>query len=275
MLRSIFWHGIAVILVAALAACDSSSDSDSGGDDDSDNGPVGPITQNADISPSKDNTLYEHTMNPAEWSNGAGQYMFSGQIGAMAVAPLGPLRRALIAFDIAGVVPANATITGATLRLNVSRARNVGANVALHRLLVNWGEGGSDAPGNEAGGANGANPDGSTLPDAEPNEATWTHRLHDGGAAGEWDNLAGGAPGADYETDASATQSVTSAGSYTWSSATLVSDVQFMLDNPAANFGWMIIGEEATAFSVKRYDTREHPTVANRPLLTIEYTTPP
>jgi hypothetical protein len=61
---------------------------------------------------------------------------------------------------------------------------------------------------------------------------------------------------------------------YTWSSSTLVDDVQSMLDNPSSNYGWMVIGEEGTSQSVKRFDTRENPIAANRPILIIDYTTP-
>jgi hypothetical protein len=224
--------------------------------------------------PSRDNTLYQHTMNPAEWSNGSGQHMFAGQIGTNAVAPMGVLRRSLLAFDVASAVPANATITSAVLRLNVSRVQNVAGNVSLHRMLEDWGEGGSDAPGVNTGSAEGGGPDGATLPDAEANEATWTHRMHGGGAATQWANAAGGQAGADYAAADSDTQSVNATGMYTWSSSTLVDDVQSMLDNPSSNYGWMVIGEEGTSRSVKRFDTRENPIAANRPILIIDYTTP-
>jgi hypothetical protein len=223
--------------------------------------------------PSRDNTLYEHTMNPAEWSNGAGQHMFAGQIGSNAVAPMGVLRRSMLAFDVASVVPAKATITSAVLRLNVSRVRAGAANVSLHRMMVDWGEGGSDAPGVNTSNAEGGGPDGAMLPDAEANEATWTHRMHGGGAATQWANTAGGQAGTDYETTASDTQSVNSTGMYTWS-GTLVDDVRLMFDDPNSNYGWMVIGEEGTSQSVKRFDTRENPIAANRPILIIDYTTP-
>jgi len=248
--------------------------SSGGYDGESDSVQVSNADDGKEMWPSKDNTLYQHTMNPAAWSNGAGQHMFAGEIGGNAVAPLGVLRRSLIAFDIAGAVPADATITSATLRLTVSGARSVAANVSLHRMLMDWGEGGSDAPGNEAGGNGGAGPDGSTLSAAEANEATWSHRLHGGGAAGEWANTAGGDPGADFVAGASNTQSVNAVGIYTWNSPALISDVQFMLKNAADNFGWMILGDEGITQSVKRFDTRENPITGNRPILVIDYTVP-
>ena len=35
-------------------------------------------------------------------------------------------------------------------------------------------------------------------------------------------------------------------GQYTWSSAQMVADVQGWLDNPASNFGWLMLGDEST-----------------------------
>lgn len=51
----------------------------------------------------------------------------------------------------------------------------------------------------------------------------------------------------------------------------MVSDVQDWLDNPANNFGWLIKGQESVGQTAKRFDSRENPTAANRPLLTIYY----
>ena len=65
------------------------------------------------LSPSQDNTLYESMTGAL--SNGAGAYIFAGNTN------LGLARRALLAFDIAAVVPAGATITRAKLTLDMSR----------------------------------------------------------------------------------------------------------------------------------------------------------
>ena len=55
-----------------------------------------------------------------------------------------------------------------------------------------------------------------------------------------------------------------------WSSALMASDVQNWLDNPATNFGWIVVGNEAVP-RAKRFDTRENPIVGRRPQLTIEF----
>ena len=61
------------------------------------------------LTPSRDNTLYESPT--GELSNGAGEYLFAGSTLN------GNRRRALLAFDVAGQLPAEATIESATLTL--------------------------------------------------------------------------------------------------------------------------------------------------------------
>ena len=54
----------------------------------------------------------------------------------------------------------------------------------------------------------------------------------------------------------------------------MVADVQARLETPATDFGWMIRGDESASKTAKRFDSRQHSTVANRPLLTIEFDLP-
>ena len=49
----------------------------------------------------------------------------------------------------------------------------------------------------------------------------------------------------------------------------MVADVQSWLDNPASNFGWLVLGDETDhRTTAKRFDTRES---ASPPMLTIQY----
>lgn len=81
----------------------------------------------------KDATLYEDAAGAL--SNGAGQHMFAGTKGA------GHLVRVLVAFDVAGKVPAGSTLTGVKLRLNMSGASSYSAQtMGLHRVLADWGK---------------------------------------------------------------------------------------------------------------------------------------
>ena len=195
------------------------------------------------INPSKDNTLYEYDPAEGDQSNGAGFHFFAGENG------MGELRRGVLAFDVAGTIPAGSTITAVSLTLNMSMTPAGAETVELHKLLADWGEGTSHAPMGEGDGA-----------PATPNDATWRHRFFD---TIFWTN-----EGGDFSATVSASQSVGDIGQYTWSSTQMVADVQAWLDHPATNFGWLVLGNETTIATAKRFDTRES---ASPPMLAIQY----
>lgn len=202
------------------------------------------------IGASKDNTLYENASGAT--SNGAGEHFFVGRTNQGS----GSIRRGIIAFNIVGSVPANATITGVTLTLNMSKTNAGAQTVTLHRVGANWGEGTSDAGGNEGGGA-----------PATTNDATWIHRFF---SDSTW-----AGPGGQYIPTPRASLSVGGVASYTWvSTAGMVSDVQQWLNTPSTNFGWVVLGNESAGATAKRFDSKENGTTANRPILTVTYTTP-
>ena len=122
----------------------------------------------------------------------------------------------------------------------------------LHKLLADWGEGTSHAPMGEGDGA-----------PATPNDATWRHRF--------FDSLFWATQGGDFSATVSASQSVDVIGQYTWNSAQMVADVQSWSDNPASNFGWLVLGDETTIATAKRFDTREN---TSPPMLTINSYSP-
>ena len=203
------------------------------------------------INPSKDNTLYEYDAAQGDLSNALGIHFFAGAVGEPF---MGSLRRGVLAFDIAGNIPPGSTITSVTLSLNMSRTLfDTARTVELHELLADWGEGTSDAGGEEGGGA-----------PATPNDATWRHRFYD---ATFWTTQGG-----DFSATVSASQSVGAIGLYTWTSMQMVADVQSWLDTPASNFGWLVLGDESKIATAKRFDTRES---ASPPVLTIQYTPGP
>src|SRR5438132_6148091 len=167
-------------------------------------GGIGPSLVIADvvnINPSKDNTLYEFVPADGDLSNALGFHFFAGETG------MGELRRGVLAFDIAGSIPAGSTITGVTLSMNMSRTpTGVAYPVELHKLLADWGEGTSQASGEEGDGE-----------PATPNDATWRHRF--------FDTIFMAAQGGDFSATVSASQSVSVVGPYTWSSPQMVADV--------------------------------------------------
>ncbi len=198
------------------------------------------------ISAGKDNTLYESTT--GAFSNGAGQYFFAGTTARK------ERRRGLLRFDIASNIPAGATINGVTLRLNMSRTIFAAQFIKLHRVLSDWGEGTSNAIAEEGAGAA-----------STTGEATWQHRF--------FDTVLWTTPGGDFSATASDSEAVSTTGFYTWGSTPqMVNDVQTWLNAPASNFGWLLRGVENISSTSKRFDSRESPNVASRPLLTVTYT---
>jgi hypothetical protein len=208
-------------------------------------------TSLVDIPAMKDNTLFEDTAGAL--SNGSGSHFFVGKSGLATQ----NIRRGVIAFDVAGNVPSGAVITNVTLRLNMSKTISGAQSTSLHKLTSDWGEGTSDAAGAEGGGAA-----------STPTDATWIHTSF---SSSLWTT-----PGGDFVVGASETKSVSGIGFYTFGSTTqMVADVQDWLDNPANNFGWIIIGNESMLSTAKRFDTKENAIAANRPKLTVNFDVPP
>jgi hypothetical protein len=191
--------------------------------------------------PLKDNTLIE---TPVGNSNGAGDGIFAGKVGLTGG---GTRRRGLLAFDL-GSIPAGATIDA--VRCSLTMAQSPSATpytITLHRVGADWGEAGSFGSGQ--GGP------------AFPGDATWIHSFYNTTA---WTS-----PGGDFSQIASAGQLVGSVGTYAWTGAGLVADVQSWLDQPATNFGWLVMGDEEFQSSVKKFYSREG---FIPPTLTVDYT---
>jgi hypothetical protein len=166
----------------------------------------------------------------------------------------GGVARGLLQFDIAGSVPAGATVTSVSLSLNVTATPSGGANSIfdLHSVLQSWGEGNNTDHGGSP---------------ADPNEATWNNRFAPGSP---WTT-----PGGLFSATVSASRSIAGNGAYTFAStAQLVSDVQSWLNNPANNFGWELMSEsENTPTSIRRFGSRD--SGASAPTLTVNYTPVP
>jgi spore coat protein A len=193
----------------------------------------------------QDNTLYEPITKDGlqDRSNGAGETMFTGRTkDALDAGGQVAARRAVIAFDIAGAIPAGATIDSVQLNLRCTKAKlNSNFNVRLHELTSDWGEGTSDTGNSQQG--RGDTP--------TTGDATWQHTFYD---TQFWTT-----PGGDYVGTASATASVGGQGDYTWGSTSgMVADVQAWLDSPSQNFGWILIGDETQNETAKQFATREN-----------------
>jgi hypothetical protein len=163
--------------------------------------------------------------------------------------------RGLFRFDLTQLPP-GATVISATFTIQVVLRHSLPApasNFTLHRVLKDWGEGVGQGNVGQVAGAG---------------ESSWEQRSFPGSP---W-TPAGGGAGIDYVAAGSATQFIDDVGSYTFdSTSTLVADLQAWVNNPAANFGWMLITDsEDTDFTSRRFATREDPTTP--PVLSIQYT---
>lgn len=205
-----------------------------------------PASAQITLDAAKDNTLYEDAT--GSLSNGVGPSLFTGNTVSNGV------RRGLIAFDIAGAIPAGAIVTDVQLSLTMNMSIAGPQDVSIHRLSADWGEGTSDAGNPGGGGAS-----------ATTGDATWLHTFFD---TDFWTT-----PGGDFNATPSATQSVDGAGAYAWGSTPeMVADVQSWLDDPAGNYGWIVIGNESATATAKRFGSRES---AEAPQLTITFIEPP
>ncbi len=199
--------------------------------------------------PSLDNTLYQDSQGTI--SNAQGPTMYVGRTNQ------GLSRRALVAFDLS-FIPAGSTITQVTLTMDMTRTRVGSATpVTLNRVLAEWGEGTSNAGTPGGAGA-----------DATRGDATWIHRFYP--------DTSWATPGGDFAPAASATTSVSGEGSYSWVSATMISDVQQWVNNPATNFGWIVRGSESSNATAKQFETGESNSAnpLDRPVLRVTFTPP-
>ena len=221
-------YALASLIVAALAAVPASAQTF------------------VSLTPDQDNTLFEpqlQTEGPvAVNSNGAGPHVYIGSTIS------GAARRAVIRFDTSSIPPGT-VVQSATLSLNLNLTVSTDPHDhTIHRLTTDWGEGASNSITNGGGGGGGG-----TGAPAEAMDATWLHTFFD---TDFW-TTAGG----DFAPVPSATTSVggfTALGSYTWgSTAEMVADVQAWVDDPATNFGWIVIGDESTTGTARRFDSRE------------------
>ena len=185
-------------------------------------------------------------------SDGAGPHLW------VATTAGGIARRALVRFDLASITPGS-QINAVSLQIFESRAQDV-HDVALHRLTRSWGESTSNGGDAGAGAA------------AAVGDATWTSAFYALISPTLW-----ATPGGDFAGTPSAVTEVGVQGAYySWSSTpNLVADVKSWVDDPAGNFGWIMIGDEVTQRSAKRFSSSESGVASVRPSLMIDYTLAP
>jgi len=185
------------------------------------------------LSPIKDNTLYE-TMD-GSLSNGAGAWTFIGLTTS-------GLRRSIVAFDVSDLdVCDQITAVRVIFTIDQAPATSSAGTAGLHLVLQDWGEGTSDAlsPGGQ----------GTT---STTNDATWIHSFYD---TASWNNAGG-----DFMMTPSAqapfgTQSM-DVLNFT-STALLIDDVLGWVQDPASNYGWIILGDEINLRNARRLISKD------------------
>ena len=205
----------------------------------------------ATITASSDCGLYETT--DGSLSNGIGPNLFLGKLG-----PTGgeKKRRVLLKFDLTGHIPSGAAVESAKVVIHVTKVKSeVQHPATLSHVSADWGEGTSN------GGENGAGVASTT------GDATWIHSF--------FNSINWTTPGGDFSATASSTVQIGPIGVYTFNStAAMVSDVQDWLGNASSNFGWIVIGNEAVAQSMKVFSSREDTVADKRPVLIVKYSGP-
>lgn len=195
------------------------------------------------LTPVKDNTLYEDATGSV--SNGAGEYIVVGKYSTSK-------RRGLVKFDLSSI-PSTATVGEASLEVDVLGSVHA-VEISLFNAEKEWGEGTSNAAGNETVGATRTKYD-----------ATWTYSTY---STASWDTAGG-----DYNFDRPvATRVVGAAGVYTWESASpLVASVQDWVTDPGSNYGWVLASNEKTALTNKQILSRQNGDPARQPKLHVSY----
>jgi hypothetical protein len=211
------------------------------------------------LRPSADTTLAESYPNN---NSGAVEWFNIGSIQNPAGTPDPgfnyPRNRALLQFDIASALPLGTIIHSAELFIDISLTPpNDDSDPhqvhLVHRMLRPWGEGtGTNEPFLAVGAGTGFGRP------AQNGEATWNHRF--AGTTNTW-AAPGGLGGVDYSTNVSSSLYILdqSAAPYSFPvTPELNADVQFWVDNPDLNFGWMIkVTNEAAPWTAKRFFSSE------------------
>ncbi|MBL8879007.1 MAG: DNRLRE domain-containing protein [Phycisphaerales bacterium] len=195
---------------------------------------------------SQDATLFESEF--GDTASGAGNYLFAGTTAQDFI------RRGLVQFDLSRL-PIDAAITGAHVRLHMSRTATAGVVIDLHRVTRTWSEGPSVPFAEEGAGV-----------PAEPGDVTWLHTRFDWDAPEYWERAGG-----DFIDVPSASTIVYGNGFYEWHDPQLAHDVRLWAKEPLSNAGWAVLGEESTPQTAKRFDSRTHPDETVRPQLVIEF----
>ncbi len=208
-------------------------------------GSTGFAQTTVNLSPDRYNTIYSE----GNLANGAGAYFFCGRTAQKLSTDV---RRGLLYFDLSSL-PAGATIDTVILSMAMNKTRAASKPVSLYEVTTDWGSGASNAIGNEGKGTA-----------ALINDATWACTFSDGagGCTSSWTSTGG-----DFNASALSTTAVVGIATYTWGSTSLNMLAQSWYDAPSGNFGIIVLGDESTITTAKRF-------TASTISLAVTYTAP-
>jgi len=199
-------------------------------------------TKEAQVTSSLDNTMFKDS----DVSNGLGEYIFTGTTNKDVK------KRALVQFNLTEAVPEGITVDSVSLILVPSRVKPGSTTVVVHIVTTEWGEGTSIAEDGDGKGA-----------PATTGDATWSFA--------KYNSVPWIKKGGDFDLESSVSGSVSSGTNAVFRSDRLTQDVNFWLQNPSKNFGWILIGDESkTATSVK-FVSKDHKDHTQWPTLTLYY----
>jgi hypothetical protein len=210
--------------------------------------PITVFAETVHLPATRDTTLIEDAEGDA--ANGSGSVFFAGSTNQPAFGK----RRGLVYFDVAATLPKNAIIDFASLRLYQESNNPQPIDVSLFRLLADWGEGVSSSSGGRG-------------KPAEINDSTWLFS--------HWPSRRWQQQGGEFLQQASATITVAGNGSYNWPGTSyLINDVRLWQQKPQQNFGWLVMGDENTPGTAKRFTSKESAEKDRHPVLLIKYHLP-
>eukprot|EP00043_Microstomoeca_roanoka_P004193 m.48097 g.48097 ORF g.48097 m.48097 type:complete len:284 (-) comp12379_c0_seq1:115-966(-) len=185
--------------------------------------------------------------NGDQLANALGDGIYVGQTGQQLA------RRGLIHFNLSEIT-SGSMISSVRIELyDRNFAQDEEFAISVHRVLQPWQEGTSTFPGGKCAKAGG-------------NDASWKY-------SNVATNTTWRTVGGNYTVEKSALTSVGSSESYyIWQDERLVRDVQAWIDDPASNYGWILIGDEETVRSVKSFVSRQNMDTTAHPRIVIEYT---
>lgn len=195
-----------------------------------------------EVTSSLDNTIFKDL----ELSNGLGEYIFAGTTKD------GVIKRALVQFDLTDALPTGTMVDSALLILFPDKVKPGSTVVTAFRLTTEWGEGSSKALEGDGKGA----------PVTE-GDASWSHAIFPGT---QWIKSGG-----DYDLEYSALDTVSLGEEAVFRSERLTIDVNFWLQNPSSNFGWILVGDEFSTSTSAKFGSRDNNDHTQWPVLKLYY----